>query len=126
MRHFAAACRSPGPLFKGLRMLRTLRATKLPWFTQATKLVAHGSDRVRTFKFDAGGVSHTLDCDVLLLHHGVVPNTQMTRLLRIDHVWDYGQLAWHPVTDGWGQTSLAGFRIAGDGATIAGAWAAEA
>ena len=126
MRHFAAACRSPGPLFKGLRMLRALRAAKLPWFTKATKLVAQGSDRVSTLKFDAGGENHALDCDVLLLHHGVVPNTQMTRLLRVDHVWDDRQLAWHPVTDAWGQTSLAGFRIAGDGANIAGAVAAEA
>ncbi len=126
LRYLGTAWRAPGPLFKGLRMMRTLRAAKVPWFVQATGLVAHGQERVRSLGFDAGGAAHALDCDVLLLHHGVVPNTQMTRLLRVEHAWDDRQLAWQPATDAWGQTSLAGFRIAGDGAAIAGALAAEA
>jgi NADPH-dependent 2,4-dienoyl-CoA reductase/sulfur reductase-like enzyme len=126
MRHLGTVWRAPGPLFKGLRMMNTLRAAKVPWFVQATGLAAHGQEQVRSLGFDAGGESHTLDCDVLLLHHGVVPNTQMTRLLRVEHRWDEPQLAWQPVTDAWGETSLAGFRIAGDGAAISGALAAEA
>ena len=126
IRHLGTAVRAPGPLLKGLRMVSTLRAAKVPWFVNATGLAAHGLDRVQQLGFDAGGEAHTLDCDVLLLHHGVVPNTQMTRLLRVDHRWDDRQLAWQPVIDAWGQTSLAGFRIAGDGAAIAGALAAEA
>jgi NADPH-dependent 2,4-dienoyl-CoA reductase/sulfur reductase-like enzyme len=126
MRHLGTVWRTPGPLLKGLRMIRTLRAAKVPWFVQASNLAAHGVDRVRSLRFDAGGDAHAFDCDVLLLHHGVVPNTQLTRLMRVDHAWDDRQLAWHPVTDAWGQTSLAGLRIAGDGASIAGALAAEA
>ena len=62
----------------------------------------------------------------MLLHHGVVPNTQLTRLLRVEHEWDDAQLAWSPRVNAWGQTSLAGFRVAGDGTSIAGALAAEA
>ena len=46
-------------------------------------------------------------------------------LLRVEHSWDEIQLAWHPVVNGWGETSLAGFRIAGDGVSIYGAAAAE-
>ena len=62
----------------------------------------------------------------MLLHHGVVPDTQLSRLLRVEHEWSDAQLAWQPRIDPWGLTSLAGFRIAGDGAGIAGALAAQA
>jgi bacterioferritin-associated ferredoxin len=62
---------------------------------------------------------------VVLLHHGVVPHTQLTRLLRVEHDWDSRQLCWQPRIDAWCQTTLAGLRVAGDGASIAGARAAE-
>jgi hypothetical protein len=39
--------------------------------------------------------------------------------------WDDAQLAWRPRLDAWGETSLAGLRMAGDGGGIAGALAAE-
>jgi hypothetical protein len=61
----------------------------------------------------------------VLLHHGVVPNTQITRLLRVDQAWDNAQQAWKPCHDAFGETSLPGLRIAGDGGGIAGALAAE-
>jgi NADPH-dependent 2,4-dienoyl-CoA reductase/sulfur reductase-like enzyme len=62
----------------------------------------------------------------VLLHHGVVPNTQLSRLLRVEHDWDDAQLAWSPRVNAWGESSLAGLRIAGDGTSIAGALAAKA
>jgi hypothetical protein len=55
-----------------------------------------------------------------------VPNTQISRLLRVDHDWNAAQLAWQPRLDPFGETSLPGFRVAGDGGAIAGALAAEA
>jgi NADPH-dependent 2,4-dienoyl-CoA reductase/sulfur reductase-like enzyme len=125
LRHLPAALGAPAYLAKGVRMLWRLRRAGVPMFSAATSLGVEGGERAQALVFTAAGIEHRLDADVVLLHHGVVPNTQLSRLLRVDHDWDPVQLAWCPRVDAWGETSLAGFRIAGDGATIAGALAAE-
>lgn len=125
LRHLPAALGAPAYLAKGARMLWRLRRAGVPMFSAATALHAEGNEQVQTLAFAAGGTAHRLDADVVLLHHGVVPNTQLSRLLRVDHDWDPAQLAWRPRVDAWGETSLTGLRIAGDGAAIAGARAAE-
>lgn len=126
LEHLPAALGAPTYLAKGLRMLWRLRRAAVPMFAAATALRIDGTDRVRTIAFTAAGKPHRLEADVVLLHHGVVPNTQLSRLMRVDHDWDPVQLAWHPRVDAWGETSLSGLRLAGDGASIAGALAAEA
>ncbi|WP_244957572.1 FAD-dependent oxidoreductase [Alicycliphilus denitrificans] len=135
IRHVLGALGAPALLAKGLRMLWRLRRAGVPIFKEATDLRIEGvegaadtdgNQRVKAVSFTAGGTGYRLEADVALLHHGVVPNTQASRLLRVDHVWSDAQLAWQPQVDVWGQTSLEGFRIAGDGAAIAGALAAEA
>ena len=135
LRHMIGALGAPALLIKGLRMLWLLRRAGVPMFTKATDVRilgvegvegTDGKQRVQAVSFTAGGATHRLGADVALLHHGVVPNTQISRLLRVDHAWSDSQLAWHPLVDAWGQTSLAGFRVAGDGAAISGALAAEA
>ena len=126
LRHLPAALAAPEYLLKGLRMMRRLRSAGIPWFTQATDLAVEGQAQAEALRFSSGGRSHRIEAGVVLLHHGVVPNTQLSRLLRVEHDWDDAQLAWSPRVDAWGATSLAGFRVAGDGTSIAGALAAEA
>lgn len=123
--HLPAAVGAPSYLAKGLRMLWRLRRAGVPMFAAATALRVEGSDRVQALSFASRGKTHRLVADVVLLHHGVVPNTQLSRLMRVDHDWDPVQLAWRPRVDAWGETSLTGLRIAGDGVSIAGALAAE-
>ncbi|MBS0437762.1 MAG: FAD-dependent oxidoreductase [Proteobacteria bacterium] len=113
-------------LAKGLRMMWRLMRAGVPWFTRAEGVQLLGTDTVQAVSFRARGASHRIDADHVLLHHGVIPNTQLSRLLRLEHRWDERQLSWHVVTDAFGQTSLAGLRMAGDGTAIAGAYAAEA
>lgn len=125
LRYLPAALGSAPYLAKGFRMLRRLRLARVPMHSSASHLQVEGSDRATALAFTSGGTRHRLDADVVLLHHGVVPNTQLSRLLKVDHVWDDLQVAWRPFVDAWGQSSLAGFRIAGDGSGIAGALAAE-
>ncbi|MDO8775045.1 MAG: FAD/NAD(P)-binding oxidoreductase [Burkholderiaceae bacterium] len=125
LRHLPVALGAPAYLAKGVRMLWRLRRAGVPMFSAATSLRVEGSERAQALAFTAAGREHRLDAEVVLLHHGVVPNTQLSRLLRVDHDWDPVQLAWRPRVDAWGETSLPGFRIAGDGASIAGALAAE-
>ncbi|MCW5223354.1 FAD-binding protein [Verminephrobacter aporrectodeae subsp. tuberculatae] len=125
LRHLPTALRAPAYLAKGVRMLQRVRRSGVPTFSAAASVRVEGNERAQALVFAAGGKEHRLDADVVLLHHGVVPNNQLSRLLRVDHDWDPVQLAWCPRVDAWGETSLAGFRIAGDGAAIAGALAAE-
>ena len=125
MRHLPSALGAPEYLLKGLRLTMRLRAARVPWFTQASGLKVEGTARAEGLFFSSGGKSRRLPADVVLLHHGVIPNTQLSRLLRVDHVWDELQLAWRARVDEWGQTSMPGLRLAGDGAGIAGALAAE-
>jgi len=58
------------------------------------------------------------------LHQGVVPNQQITRLLRCDHRWNGSQRCFVPELDEFGETSVAGVYVAGDGGGIGGAAAA--
>lgn len=125
LRHLPRAMAAPAYMAKGLRMMWRIRRAGIPTFTGATCLRAEGDERVHALAFRSGGIEHRLEADILLLHHGVVPNTQLSRLLRVEHDWDCDQLAWRPRVDAWGETSMHGFRIAGDGAGIAGALAAE-
>ncbi|MBB3212450.1 NADPH-dependent 2,4-dienoyl-CoA reductase/sulfur reductase-like enzyme [Herbaspirillum sp. Sphag1AN] len=124
--HIGAALLAPSYLLKGMRMLWRLRRAAIPLFSAVTEVRIEGTEHAEAVVFTANGIHHRLDADVVLLHHGVVPNTQLSRQLRVAHDWDDTQVAWRPVVDAWGQTSLTGFRIAGDGSGIAGARAAEA
>ncbi len=126
LRRLPGALRAPMPLLKGLRMLARLRAAGVAWYRHASALAIEGDAGVRAVTFSHRGERHVLPADMVLLHHGVVPNTQLSRLLRLEHAWNDAQLAWHPVRDAWGATSLDGIWIAGDGAGIDGARAAEA
>ena len=72
------------------------------------------------------GQSHEHAVDTLLLHQGVVPQTNLAMATGVPHEWDGVQLCWRPQVDTFGATSLDGVWIAGDGAGIGGAQAAAA
>lgn len=126
LKHFPSAVGAPAYLLKGLRMLQRLRRSSVPTFSRARNLELSGSEHVTGLQFAHAGAMRQIEADVVLLHHGIVPNTQLSRLLRVDHDWDPIQSAWCPRVDAWHETSHPGFRIAGDGASIVGARAAEA
>ncbi|MBV6827349.1 NAD(P)/FAD-dependent oxidoreductase [Pseudomonas sp. PD9R] len=125
LRHLPAAMGAPAYLVKGLRMLMKLRKAGVPVHSAAHDLRVEGQQQAEALVFRAEGREWQYEAETVLLHHGVVPNTQLSRLMRVEHDWDVEQLAWRPRLDAWGQTSLAGLRIAGDGAAIGGALAAE-
>ena len=91
-----------------------------------TELRVEGVDRAEAVCFTCAGKLHRIEANAVLLHHGVVSNTQMTRLLQVQHDWNAAQLAWQPCQDVFGQTSQKGVRVAGDGGGISGSIAAEA
>jgi NADPH-dependent 2,4-dienoyl-CoA reductase/sulfur reductase-like enzyme len=120
----AGALLAPKLLAKGLAMIRRIRRARVPWFIEATDIAIEGDERAEALRFTVAGERKRIAADIVLLHHGVVPNTQISRLLRVEHAWDDAQQAWRPHQDVFGETSLSGFRIAGDGGGIAGVLAA--
>ncbi|HJQ56378.1 MAG TPA: NAD(P)/FAD-dependent oxidoreductase [Vineibacter sp.] len=110
---------------KGLRLLWSVRR-RATVIGDVTALRAEGAGKLQEVVYRAGdGAETRLPADTLLLHQGVVPNVNLAMSLGIEHRWDDEQLCFVPQIDGYGGTSVDGVAIAGDGAGIAGAWAAE-
>jgi bacterioferritin-associated ferredoxin len=121
--HLPAFLASPY-LAKGWRLLREVR--RRVKVIRAASLAALGDDRVSEVAWrDSGGAEHRLPVDTLLLHQGVAPNVNLALSIGCEHRWDATQICFRPVLDEWGASTVGGIAIAGDGAGIAGALAAE-
>ncbi len=109
---------------KGLAMMREVRA-KVRVVCGVTELASSGDGRLASVSYVAGGKRGSIAADLLLLHQGVVPNVNLAMAAGAEHRWDELQLCWAPVLDANSASSVAGIAIAGDGAGIGGAGAAE-
>ena len=125
IRHASSLLAGWGYVAKGLGLLREIKAAGIPFFKDVGDLRINGSEAVESLDFSSAGQRHHLATNLVMLHQGVVPNTQVSWSLRAEHRWDAEQLCWVPVLDGWGKTSIDGIYIAGDGAGIGGALVAE-
>ncbi|HVL77583.1 MAG TPA: FAD/NAD(P)-binding oxidoreductase, partial [Noviherbaspirillum sp.] len=124
LKHLGGALAGWRYLQKGLMLMRTLKKSGVPFYKSATQLAVEGKDAATALSFEAGGQRHRIDSKLILLHQGVVPNTQFTWALRAKHVWDDAQLCWAPEVDEWGELNIHGIHVAGDGRGIGGAVAA--
>ena len=70
------------------------------------------------------GRLRSFDVDCLVVGHGLVPGSDIPRLLRAAHRYDRPRGGWVPTVDEAGRASVAGLYAVGDGAGIAGAQAA--
>lgn len=113
-------------LAKGLSMRWKVRRAKIPIFQNATNLRVEGDESAGALCFDARGKAQRIPAQTILLHEGVVPNLQLTRLLGCEHQWYPRQRYWKPVLDDWGKTSVNSVSVAGDAGGIWGAKTAEA
>lgn len=125
LQHGLGALKGWRLLAKGLGLIATVKRAGVPRYTAAANIRITGSDRAEAVTFSHGGKSREIRCDHVFLHQGVVPNTQISRSLGLEHHWNDRQRCFEPVVDTMGATSLERIRIAGDGAAINGAQAAE-
>lgn len=125
MPHFIGALKGWKYLTKGISMLRTLRRAGVKRYTAAKDLRVVGENEADGVSFVCGGQRITLKCDTVLLHQGVVPNVQISRSLKLEHLWNADQVCFIPVLNKWGKTELDHIYITGDGGGIGGAKAAE-
>ena len=122
--HVGGAVRGWRYIAKGMTMLRDIRSAGVSRYRGCRSVHIKGDARAEGISFYAGGQNVDIPCDTVLLHQGVIPNTQITRSLRAEHVWDEQQQCFRPALDEWGRTSLPGIYGAGDAAGIGGAKAA--
>lgn len=109
----------------GTKLLRAVKREALV-IPGITSLRAIGDNRVTHIEYCRGsGNAQRLAVDNLFLHQGIAPNVNLPMSVGIEHRWSDEQLGWVPVLDAYGNASVEGIAIAGDGAGIAGAEAAE-
>jgi thioredoxin reductase/bacterioferritin-associated ferredoxin len=123
--HLPAALSNYGGLLKGRRWLKQLHAADIAFFKGACDISLAGDSVVKSVEFRHKGKRQRLDTENVFLHQGVVPNNNLTVATGCKHNWNDAQLCWHAVTDKWLESDIAGIAIAGDGAGIDGASAAE-
>jgi NADPH-dependent 2,4-dienoyl-CoA reductase/sulfur reductase-like enzyme len=119
--HLPGALRGWRDLKKGLRMLRVLRDHGVPVYAGAEDFAIEGDGHAEAIRFTHKGKPHRIPSSLVLLHQGVVPNTQFSLALRAPHRWDDAQLCWVPETDAYGQIEDTGIYLAGDCRGIVGA-----
>jgi len=109
---------------KGLSLVRDVRRrVRVVEYVEALEIV--GDDVARTIRYRVGERSVAIDAAHVFLHQGVVPDINMASALGCAIDWDDANASFRPVVDAWGGTSVAGVYVAGDGAGIGGAQAAE-
>lgn len=117
--------RAPKGLFKGLSWMRKLRRHGVPHYKAAHGLEALGEGRLQRLRFTTGtGERIEAETGLLLAHEGVVPSVHMSMSLGCEHLWREDQVCFVPRLDAWGETSVPGIFVAGDGGGILGADAA--
>lgn len=126
MRHLPEALRGWQDLRKGMDMLRQLRRHRVPVYAGAQDIAVKGDQRAEALCFTHKGAEHRIDTSLVLLHQGVVPNTQISWALRARHNWSDTQLCWIPETDEYGEIEDTRIYIAGDSRGIVGAKASAA
>ncbi|PSS59737.1 FAD/NAD(P)-binding oxidoreductase [Ensifer sp. NM-2] len=123
-------------LLKGLSWLARLRLAGVPMPCGITDLQAYGTEALTSVSMTAGGKRLELDCDLLVVHDGIVPLTDLAHSAGIALDWVEADASWRPSTAPDGEARLAAgpaltsgpcrVRITGDARLIGGADAAIA
>jgi thioredoxin reductase/bacterioferritin-associated ferredoxin len=113
-------------LARGLAMKWQIWRKSFPVYQGVRDLAIKGSGQVESISFTHRGAEREIQADTVLLHNGLVPDTQLSSLMRCQLEWDPVQRYFKPITDAWGNTTVERFMVAGDAAGISGGIAAEA
>ena len=112
-------------LWRGLKWVAALQALGVPVKYGVSQVAAEGADKLFAVSWRRHGMTRRVKAAHLLLHQGVIPNTQLSRALGLAHDYDPIRVAWAPRTDSFGSSSDPWVAVAGDGAGIRGALDAE-
>ena len=129
----AALLAQPSLLRQGLALRHTLKKQGVPIWERTAIASASGAEEVAQAlltRIDRQGVPRpgsewTVDVDTVAIGLGFVPNIELIQQAgcRIHHAPLLG--GWVPEVNAWRQSSVEGVYVAGDGAGVEGAFAAE-
>jgi len=124
--HLPRALAGLGDLVKGLAWSWALKRAGVRVFRHVAELAAEGEGKLQTLRYRTEeGRETSVPAEVLLVHEGVVPSIHAPLALGCAVEWHALQQCYVPKLDAWGLTSQPGVFVAGDGAGIGGAEAAE-
>jgi NADPH-dependent 2,4-dienoyl-CoA reductase/sulfur reductase-like enzyme len=106
-------------LIKGMMLLAKARS-RLRFVGGVTALAAKGDACVSGVTYQRGSREYSIDCDMLLLHQGVIPSINLANSIGCAHEYSTLQHSWTPRLDAWFTSTVPGVAIAGDGAGIGG------
>lgn len=115
----------PAVLLKGLYYVGWLRAHGVPIHSGVRPLRVLGDERVRGVVWHDGTQERALDCDAVAFGYALRSETQLADLLGCAFSYVPAHRAHLPERDAAGRSSVPGVYLAGDGAGIMGADAAE-
>ncbi|KAB2845564.1 MAG: NAD(P)/FAD-dependent oxidoreductase, partial [Hyphomicrobiaceae bacterium] len=118
----------PGTFAKGVGLVAALRRAGVPMETGITPVEITGGEEFGVTGFawrGRDGKPRRVDCDAVGLGYHVSPETQLADLAGCRFEFDGLARQWLPVLDADGRSSRANVYLAGDGASVAGADAAE-
>ncbi len=123
--HLPGALKRTSYLLKGTGMLfETIRSVG-SYKRNIQKFSVQGEDCAEQLTVVSGLKTTTVEADTILVHEGIIPRTEFSRQLRLEHVWDPTQRYWYPKVDKDGRTSSEKIYMTGDGAFVHGAIASE-
>ena len=115
----------PVTLAKGLYYRAWLTAHGVSVHQGASLSRIDGERRVQSLKWRNAKGEQALDCDAVAFAHGLRSETQLADLQGCEFAWSALNRAWLPLRDHAGRSSVPRVYLAGDGAGIMGADAAE-
>jgi len=117
--------RQPLTLAKGLYFVAWLRSRGIRVIDGVSDVAAAGTDRVAGLSWRRNGREQHVACDAVATGFGLRPETQLADLAGCAFDFDTSMRQWRPRRDAAGRSSVAGVYLAGDGAVVLGADAAE-
>ena len=123
--HVPKALRRTDFLWKGVSMIREIKAAKIPFYRGVTHIRALGQDTLQGVEAQCCNKRLNFKTDLLLVHFGVIPNTHIFRQMGCRMSWKKNQRYWYPACDEWGRTNFERIFAAGDGALVSGGPAAQ-
>ena len=116
----------PAVAAKGAYFVARLRLAGVPIYSGVRLLGAEGDEHVTTLRWlKADGTKRTTHCDANGVGHGLRSETQLADLAGCHFDYQPIDQAWLPTRDASGRSSVRCVYLAGDGAAILGADAAE-
>ncbi len=116
---------APATLAKGVYYVAQLGRAGIPTYSDVRRPRVEGDGHVERIRFEAGGRDHEIACDALGASFGLRSETQLADLAGCRFAYEPRTRQFLPERDSAGRTSERFVYVAGDGAGIAGADAAE-